>query len=365
MSLIDKKSVYIHIPFCRTICSYCDFCKFFYNKKWVNDYLDALEREIKSNYKNEIINTIYIGGGTPSCLSADELIHLFKIIDIFNLDDTYEYTFECNLNDMTRELLTFLYANKVNRLSIGIESFNSVNEKFLNRNSNYEDAKTKINLCKKIGFNNINVDLIYALPTENIKVLQEDLEKIISLDVMHISTYSLMIENNTVLHNKKIEPINEELDAKMYELICTSLKENGYEHYEVSNFAKPDYYSKHNLVYWNNEQYYGFGCGASGYLSNIRYDNTRNILDYINNKYMLSKELLNTKDVMDYEIILGLRKTKGINIQEFFNKYHVGILDSYQIEPLIKNKELILKDGYLYINPKRIYVMNEILIKIV
>lgn len=361
----DKKSVYIHIPFCKTICSYCDFCKFYYNEKWINDYLKALKNEVLTNYKNEVINTIYIGGGTPSSLSIEYLKDLFEIINIFKIDKSFEFTFECNLNDITNELIEFLYKNKVNRISIGVESFNQNNLKFLNRNGSFKEAKEKIDICRNVGINNINVDLIYALPNQSFEELKSDLDKLVLLDVEHISTYSLMIENNTVLKNKHIEPIKEELDASMYQYICSYLKKNGYKHYEISNFSKKGYHSKHNLLYWDNKEYYGFGCGASGYINKVRYDNTRSLSDYTKGKYLLSKEELSKNDIMDYEIILGFRKLKGINMKDFYNKYHIKLNDKYPVDYLVERKELLIKGDYIRINPSKLYVMNEILIKLV
>ena len=358
-------SIYIHIPFCNSICSYCDFCKVLYNKEWVNKYLICLEEEIKNRYDNELINTLYIGGGTPSSLDIDFLKKLMDICKIINIDDKYEFTFECNINDITEEKLEILKKNGVNRLSIGIESFDKKKLKFMERSSNYEEVLEKINLCRNLDFNNINVDLIYGIPGENLHTLKNDLKKMLTLDVEHISTYSLMIEDNTKIGIKGIKPIREELDSKMYKYIVKFLTNNGYEHYEVSNFCKPDKYSRHNLNYWQNKEYFGFGCGASGYIGNVRYTNTLSISKYLNKDIKNMEELLSLKDVMDNEIMLGLRLTKGINLQEFFNKYEVNLQEVYNIKPLLKNKELIYKDGNIFINPKYIYVMNEILIKII
>ena len=358
-------SIYIHIPFCNSICSYCDFCKVLYNKEWVNKYLICLEEEIKNRYDNELTNTIYIGGGTPSSLDIEPLKKLMDICKIFNISDKYEFTFECNINDITEEKLEILKKNGVNRLSIGIESFDKKKLKFMERSSNYEEVLEKINLCRNLDFNNINVDLIYGIPGENLHTLKNDLKKMLTLDVEHISTYSLMVEDNTKIGIKGIKPIREELDSKMYKYIVKFLTNNGYEHYEVSNFCKHDKYSRHNLNYWQNKEYFGFGCGASGYIGNVRYTNTLSISKYLNKDIKNMEELLSLKDVMDNEIMLGLRLTKGINLQEFFNKYEVNLQEVYNIKPLLKNKELIYKDGNIFINPKYIYVMNEILIKII
>lgn len=358
-------SVYIHVPFCKSICSYCDFCKFYYNEKWVNKYLEALELEIKDRYMNEEIKTIYIGGGTPSSLTSLELQKLFDIIKIFKLNKDYEMTFECNLSDINEELVKILKKNKVNRVSIGVESFNKDNLKLMEREADYKDTKNKIDLLKSVGIDNINIDLIYALPNQNILRLKKDLRLFTKLDVKHISTYSLMIQENTKLYNKRVLPIEESLDYKMYKTICKYLKKKGFKHYEISNFAKDGYESKHNLVYWNNEEYFGFGPGASGYADGVRYDNTKNLNKYINGEYINSKEILSEQDIMDYELILGLRKLDGINVKSFYEKFKKNIQTVYPVEELTKTKDLIFKNGNIYLNPNKLYIMNEILIKLI
>lgn len=357
------KAVYIHIPFCKSICSYCDFCKFLYNEKWVGAYLTALKREIKDRYMDDDITTIYIGGGTPSALSYDEIKRLMEIISVFKTENLKEFTFECNLSDINKELLLLLKYYKVNRLSIGIESFNKKNLEFMERSADYKNAKEKIKLCREYGFNNINIDLMYAIPGETLKDLKKDLDLFMSLNPTHISTYSLIIEEHTKLDNINAQVIAEELDYEMFKLIEKRLK-NAH-HYEVSNFAIKGYESKHNLVYWNNEEYYGFGLGAAGYIDDIRYENTKNLKEYLLGNYVKSKEILGKKEKMDYEIMLGFRKLDGINIKEFKEKYGEDIETVYNLAPLYKNKDLIKKKGYIYINPSKIYIMNEILIKII
>ena len=277
---MNHVGVYIHIPFCKNICSYCDFCKVLYNKKWVVEYLKKLKEEIKERYMGETIKTMYIGGGNPSTLSLKEIEYLLALTSLFNLSELQEFTFECNVEDINKELLELLKKYKVNRLSIGIESFDKNKLAIMKRNADYNDVKEKISLIRSLGFDNINLDLIYALPNEKMSVLKKDLKLLVSLNPEHISTYSLMIEDNTFLKYQKSNNIDEELDASMYEYICKKMPKKGYIHYEVSNFSKPGYESKHNLVYWNNKEYYGFGCGASGYISGVRYDNTKNLTKY-------------------------------------------------------------------------------------
>ena len=357
------KSAYIHIPFCNSICSYCDFCKIYYNGDIVSRYLKALEKEIKSYYKNEKLNTIYIGGGTPSSLNINELKELFKIIDILKKENNCEITFECNIDSIDLAKLKFLYEKGVNRLSIGIESFNKDIIKYLNRKHTKEEAINKVNLAKKVGFNNINIDLMYAISIENMDILKEDLKTIISMDVEHISTYSLIIEPHTILYNNKADYIDQDIDFEMYKLICKELKEKNYIHYEISNFAKKGYESRHNLVYWNNMNYYGFGVGASGYINNIRYDNTKSISKYIDGNYVLKKDILNFNTIIENEFILGLRKIKGIRLSEFKEKYGFDVTDIPIVLKLIDEKKLNIKNDYLYIYNNYIYQENDILVE--
>lgn len=358
------ESVYVHIPFCKSICSYCDFCKMFYNGAWVTQYLNSMINEIKDKYLGEKIKTLYVGGGTPSALSLKDLKYLFEIINKMNLDELEEFTFECNLNDITEELLMFLKENKVNRLSIGIESFNENKLKFMERNHSFEEATNAMKLIRKTGFDNVNIDLIYGIPGETLKDLKKDLDLILKLDPDHISTYSLIVEDNTKISKQGVLPISEELDASMYEYIVDKLDSKNYKHYEVSNFAKKSKESKHNLQYWNNEEYYGFGLGAHGYIHGVRYENTRSLTKYNNGEFLKKEELLSKEDKMDNELMLGFRKMEGISLKEFFMKYEVNMQEVFDLRDALKNEELIVKDEYIYINPKYIYVMNEILIKL-
>lgn len=357
------KSVYIHIPFCNKICSYCDFCKVFYNKKWINSYLDSLENEIKQDYKNEQIETIYIGGGTPSSLSIEELNKLFEMIKLFKLNNNYEFTIECNVEDITKEKLELFKNNKVNRLSIGVESFNDQYLKYLNRSYKSEDIKNKINLAKKY-FNNINIDLIYALQNQTLDELEKDLEEIIKLDVTHVSCYSLIIEEHTKLFIDNVKPISSDLDYEMYKLINKKFK-GIYDNYEISNYAKKGYESRCNLTYWHNEEYYGFGLSSASYIDNKRYNNTKNLTKYINKNYDRNYEYLTNDDKVTYELILGFRLRKGINIDNFYNKYKLDILSLNKIDKLLKDGYLEVKNNYIFVKEDFVYVLNDILINFV
>lgn len=354
------RSVYIHIPFCKSICSYCDFCKFLHEEVYASEYLNELSKEIDKYYDNDKIRTLYIGGGTPSVLNLNNLKKLFEITKKFDTSLLEEFTFEMNIDDITEEKLLLLKTNNVNRISIGIQSFNEINLKYLNRKHTKNEIIKNINLAKNY-FTNINVDLMFALPIETFSTLKKDVKEILKLDVPHISTYSLIIEQNTVLSHNKVKPIEEDLDYKMYSYILKELKKNNYNHYEVSNFAKEGYQSKHNLNYWQNNEYYGFGLGAHGFISELRYENTRSFNTYLKGNYRFNELVLSKREDMENEVILGLRKLEGINIVDFFNKYKINIQEEFNITPLLKNGLLKIKDNNIYIPEEKIYIMNTIL----
>ena len=360
----DVDAVYIHIPFCNYICGYCDFCKVFYNKEYINKYLNALDKEIKSNYKGEVITSLYIGGGTPSSLSIDELKKLFNILEIFNLSKDCEITFESNPDSLSLDKIKLLKKHGINRVSLGVETINKRLQEILERKTNKDDVIRCINNLKTNGITNINVDLIYAINGESINDLKNDLNFLLSLVVPHISTYSLIIEDNTKLKINNVKNIDKSIDREMYDMISDTLKDNNYLHYEISNFAKEGYQSKHNLKYWYNLEYYGFGCGASGYINNIRYTNTRSISKYIKGKTIIDKEILTIKDKMFYEVMLNLRTNRGIDKVVFKDKYKANIDDIFNYKDLVKEKVLYEDERYLKVYEDYFYVLDDVVCKI-
>ena len=355
-------SIFIHIPFCNSICTYCDFCKIFYNKKYINDYLNNLEQEIKVRYKSEIVNTIFIGGGTPSSLDDEELIRLMNIIEIFKLNDNYEFIVECNIESITENKLKIMKKYGVNRISIGVESFDNSIIKLLGRNHTKKDVYNKMGIVKRY-FSNINIDLIYAA-YDDINILKSDIDCFLKLDIPHISTYSLIIEDNTMLKINGMKNIDEDIDYEMYKYIEDALEKNNYIHYEISNYAKNGYQSNHNLVYWNNEEYYGFGLSSTSYINNERITNTKNLRKYLNGEY-LDTSVYEDKDIrMENEIMLGLRKLDGIDLDRFKEKFNVSLEDIYNIDNLISEGYLVKEDNYIKINKKYMYISNEIIVRI-
>ena len=358
------KNCYIHIPFCKNICTYCDFSKMYYDKKMVFSYLDALKKEIESIYQKDVLETIYIGGGTPLCLSLDELKYLFDILSIFNMSKIKEFTIEGNIESITKEKLLFLKENGVNRLSIGIETIDLELLKYLGRKLDKNQVKEVLSMAREIGFSNINVDLMYAIPKEDLSILKRDLDFLLSLNVEHISTYSLMIEDHTLLKIRNQKNIRDDLDHEMYQLICDTLKNNNYIHYEISNFCKRGYSSIHNLCYWNNSNYYGFGLGASSYIVDKRITNTRSFQKYLSNQFVKDIEIVSKNEEMEYQVLLNLRKREGISLLEFKDRFFVDFLEVYNYSSLVENGFLKLIDNHLFIPEEKWYISNEIIVRL-
>ena len=321
-----------------------------------------LEKEVKERYKGEKVKTIFIGGGTPTSLSLDELKRLFDIIRIFDVEDTLEYTIESNIESIDEDKLELMREYGINRISIGVESFDDDTLKILGRKHNKKDIFNKIELVKKY-FDNINIDLIYAVYND-IKILEEDIKYFLKLDIPHISTYSLIIEDNTMLKINGTKNIDEDLDYEMYKYIEKTLEDNNYKHYEISNYAKEEYKSKHNLVYWNNDEYYGFGLSSTSYINNKRIVNTKNLTKYLNSNYKGTEEIEDTSTRMENEIMLGLRKLDGINLNIFRDRYGKDIEEVFDIDELIKGNYLVKDNNYLRINKKYMYISNEIISRI-
>ena len=354
--------VYIHIPFCKKICNYCDFCKVFYKTGYVSDYLDKLELEIKSRYNNEIIDSIYIGGGTPSSLSLLELKRLFNIVKIFRLKDNYEFTIECNIEYIDEEKLKLFKDNGVNRISFGVESFDKDILKILGRDHDKEMVFKNIELSKRY-FDNINIDLIYGV-TNDIEIVKNDIDMFLKLDVSHISCYSLILEENTKLYIDKHKYIDEDIDKMMFDYINDTLVKNGYNHYEISNYSKDGKISIHNKNYWLNGEYYGFGLGAVSYLNNYRINNTKNLSRYLNGDYTNNKEYEDINVRKENDLILGFRLIDGIDYKLFNDKYNDDLLNKDIIKKLINENKLLIDGNMIKCNYEYIYLLNDILIEI-
>ena len=336
----NPRSLYIHIPFCNKICDYCDFIKLQYFRKFAVSYLEALKEELAS-YDIKDLLTIYVGGGTPTALEDDLFEELLKIINPYNRG-VKEYTFEANPESLTESKIKLLKEYGVNRISLGVQSTDNKVLKAINREHDYEDVKRAIVCLKQYDIDNINVDLILGLPHSSKSLLKKDLENLTKLGIKHISCYGLTIHPHTVLYNQGYKELEDDEMRELYDLVHNYLKDKGFVHYEVSNWAKEGYESLHNMTYWRNKQYYGCGLGAAGYIGDIRYKNTVNLDKYLKGEYILEKEELTIKDKYNYEIMLVLRCIHaGLNFKKIKEEYGV---DLYQKQDVIKK---FVNEGYL------------------
>ena len=346
-------SAYVHIPFCTQICYYCDFSKVFIKNQPVDAYLEHLIQETRS-YEIGKLRTLYIGGGTPTALSAQQLAYLLTELPKFmDLSEVEEFTIEANPGDLDPDKIAVLKDSQVNRVSLGVQTFDNKMLKKIGRSHQEQDIYDNIRHLKQAGFDNISIDLIYALPGQTMDQVKENVAKAIDLDIPHMSLYSLILENHTVFMNRmrrgKLPLPKEELEAEMFEYIIEELEKAGFEHYEISNFSKPGFESRHNLVYWDNAEYYGLGAGASGYVDGIRYKNHGPIRHYLvaveAGKARITEEHLTLEEKMEEELFLGLRKKTGVSKARFEEKFGVSFDQRYgQVVASLTEQGLLVPD---------------------
>lgn len=363
-------SAYVHIPFCTQICYYCDFSKVFIKNQPVDAYLEALIKEFES-YDITDLKTLYIGGGTPTSITASQLDYLLSHLQKnLNLETLEEFTIEANPGDLTVEKIDVLVKSAVNRISLGVQTFDDKHLKQIGRSHNEAQIYSTISSLKSAGFNNISIDLIYALPGQTMEQVKTNVAKALALDIPHLSLYSLILEHHTVFMNKmrrgKLNLPTEDLEAEMFEYIISEMEANGFEHYEISNFTKPGFESRHNLMYWNNEEYFGCGAGASGYLNGIRYRNRVPIQHYLKavseGNARLSEEILTKEEMIEEELFLGLRKKTGVSLERFKEKFGVPLADIYgSVVTDLQNEGLLVKnDSAIRMTKKGLFLGDSI-----
>ena len=348
-------SLYIHIPFCNKICDYCDFTKLQYFRKFAISYLDALKDELAS-YNIGKLKTIYVGGGTPTALEDDLFLELLRIIDPYK-EGVKEYTFEANPESLSLEKIKMLKEHGVNRVSLGVQTTNDKILQAVNRDHSFEQVRIAIKNLKEQGIDNINVDLILGLPHTSKKILENDIINVLSLDVKHISCYGLTVNPHTALFNKGFKEPSGDVLRQYYDIVEDILKENGFIHYEVSNWAKPGYQSEHNLTYWRNKQYFGVGLGASGYIGETRYKNTINLSQYLTRAFISEKEKVSDKDKLTYQIMLNLRTIEGLDIKYVQDKESI-------VDELVKEGLLIKKQNKLLPTYEGMMILDQIILKL-
>ena len=362
--------LYIHIPFCKQKCQYCDFKSYTGKEKLIDTYIKWLEFELKGvgegnrlDYENNlddlaVVKSIYIGGGTPSFIDGKYIEEILSIAnEYYTVDDNAEITIEVNPGTIDKDKFETYLRSGINRISIGLQSTHDRLLKELGRIHTYEDFLNTYNLARSVGFKNINVDLMLGLPNQSLQDLEESLKEIIKLNPEHISVYSLIIEEGTLFYKKlemnEIVLPDDELERKMYWGTKKKLENAGYVHYEISNFAKPGFESKHNLSCWNQEEYIGIGVAAHSYTNDVRYSNIDSVEEYIKNyeednetdNFVFHEKQTKISKMKEF-MMLGLRKIQGIRIQDFKNKFGENPIYLYrkELEKLV-NEELLEIDG--------------------
>jgi oxygen-independent coproporphyrinogen III oxidase len=351
------QNAYIHIPFCKNKCHYCSFISFV-DLGLKDEYLSTLKKQITTEYQGEELNTLYFGGGTPSLLNITDFIEIFNL---FKFERNAEITVEVNPDSIYLEYLQELHKLGVNRLSIGAQTFNEEALKLIGRRHNSAQITTAVKCAKDAGFKNISLDLIYGLPNQSENDFLDDLKTVVKLGIQHISLYGLKIDEGCYFHDNPPKNLPDlDLQAEIYLKTVELLKDSGFQHYEISNFAKISFESKHNLNYWENNSYYGFGCAASGYCidedrqptrplreraefqcegrvpeirvrgNNIRYSNETDLQKYIQNPLSkISVQSLKQQEILEEAIFLGFRKIAGINIEKINKKFGINFEQKY------------------------------------
>ncbi|SEF48344.1 radical SAM family heme chaperone HemW [Paenibacillus sp. UNC499MF] len=367
------EAVYIHIPFCTNKCFYCDFNSYVLKGQPVMDYLDALEREMERTVQAQPpgkIATIFVGGGTPTVLLPDQMAHFLKLVKTYFPDqhENLEFSMEANPGTTDLEKLAAMKEGGVNRISFGVQSFDNGLLETIGRIHNTDDVYRSLENAAKVGFSNMSIDLMFGLPNQTPEIMEKTLNEALALDLKHYSIYSLKVEENTLFHtmyHKNQLPLpSEDDELDMYLLIMRRLKEAGYAQYEISNFARPGYESRHNTTYWRNRPYYGLGAGAHGYAEEHRHVNVKGVQPYIDRTKEglphLERFPVTQQEAMEDFMMVGLRLLEGISGDDFAAQFGVpveekfgGILDSLIKRGLLEragNKIRLSEQGILFGN---------------
>ncbi|MBM7607027.1 oxygen-independent coproporphyrinogen-3 oxidase [Lysinibacillus composti] len=371
------RGVYIHIPFCHQICNYCDFNKVFFKNQPVDEYIEAVGKEIEIVVKEmpeqfQKIETVFLGGGTPTALSATQLERLLQLIqEKLPMEHVVEFTSEANPDELTVEKLIALINGGVNRLSMGVQSFDEELLKKLGRTHSNNHVYETIQKAKEVGFQNISIDLMYGLPGQTLEQWEDTLDKALQLNLPHYSAYSLIVEPKTVFYIQyskgKLSLPTEDSEAEMYGLLMNKMKANGLNQYEISNFASKGFESIHNKIYWDNDEYAGFGAGAHGYLNGQRYSNHGPIKKYMEsvesgNRPTVREHVVSTTEKCEEHMFLGLRKNEGVTFKEFEMRFQVSMHEKYGdiIRQLTQQGLLIEDEIGIRLSEKGRYLGNDV-----
>lgn len=371
------RGVYIHIPFCHQICNYCDFNKVFFKNQPVDEYIESVGEELRLYAEEkpgrfDNVETIFLGGGTPTALTAAQITRLLSLIQQYiPQQQVVEFTSEANPDELSQDKLEALLAGGVNRLSMGVQSFDEGLLKKIGRTHSNEHVYDTIALAKEVGFTNISIDLMYGLPGQTMAQWQETLEKAFALDLPHFSAYSLIVEPKTVFYiqyNKgKLALPTEDLEATMYGVLMDEMERHGLAQYEISNFAKDGHASLHNKIYWDNDEYAGFGAGAHGYVDGVRYSNHGPIKKYMeaiaqHEKPVIHEHVVTNEERLEEQMFLGLRKTDGVPHAIFHEKFGQSIEDVFAdvVRAEVENGRLERDEAGVRLTRRGRFVGNEV-----
>ncbi len=376
LNLKNSIGIYIHIPFCIKKCDYCDFYSVTEHNKQ-DRYVDYLIKEI-DNYKevlaNRVVSSIYFGGGTPSLLTIENVNRIVNKVYEFDILENIEITFEANPETLSIEYLKELHKTKINRLSIGMQSMDNKILGEIGRIHSKEKFIQEYNNARKVGFNNISIDVMFGFYKQSLDDLHNTLKELVALAPTHISCYSLIYEENTKmfarLENGEIDIIDEDLQVEMYDFMKNFLEQNGYNRYEISNFAKSGFESKHNSSYWQNIEYIGVGAAASSYVDNKRYNNKRSIDEYIKNNGINcyeNFEELSKDDLISEYFFLGLRQDKGVSIKKFEERFDKNYFDIFgeTTDNLIKDGLILMEEDIIRLTEKGVQLSNYVFEKFI
>lgn len=355
--------LYLHVPFCRTICSYCDFCHAVYTEQMAEQWLDALSEEIRQKEINPQLKTIYIGGGTPTSLSCMQLERLLTLLDPYR-QQVIEYTVEINPETLDETKAEILQKHGVNRASIGFQTSSPTLLKMMGRHHDLPMMHRTIDMLRSKGISNLSLDLMYSLPQQTMKDLQTSLQDALSMQPDHLSLYSLTIEENTVFGKHGYQHLSDDEEADMYEWICRVLPSYGFHQYEISNFAKGDHESLHNKAYWNYRDFYGISMGASGKEGLCRYEHTRSFQTYFKNPCAVETIPLTKKDAMFEMVMMGLRLKQGMDLSLFQETFQMSFLLVFesQVQQLIQKGLLEIEPEHVKATDRGYEILNSVLV---
>ena len=358
----NTKALYVHVPFCEKLCAYCDFPKMLFYTVFADKYLTTLRTELADCGKYD---SIYIGGGTPTSLSLEQFKTLLQMVSS-HLEPKASFCVEVNPENCQEEKISLMKQYGVNRVSIGVQTFDSHQLGLLQRNHTPNMVISLVESFHKLGINNLSCDLIYGLPGQTIANLKTDLDLLLQMDIPHISTYPLTIEKHTAFSLQGVQEASQEKAYQFFRYINKGLKKHGYLRYEISNFSKPGYESQHNLIYWKNQSYRGVGPGASGYEKNVRYKNSSNFTQYFHGNIQRQEEVVSDKDYLFEYVMLGLRLKKGISLNEFQSIFGQTFQEIFHdtLPLLLEKKLLIIQNKSVRMSEKGTYIENYILINL-